>query len=59
MTNLVKLLKLHMETNDVNERKLASQLGVAPRILTKLLRSGDMDAKTFAGVVKWLAEDAK
>jgi hypothetical protein len=59
MTNLVKLLKLHMETDDINERKLASQLGIAPRTLTKLLRTGDVDAKTFAGVMRWLAEEAK
>lgn len=59
MTNLAKLLKLHMAANDIDTKTMAETIGVPAQTLSRFIAGKNVEAVSLMGIFNWLAQEAK
>lgn len=58
MSNLSNMLKLYIAVNDIEQKTLAVEIGVAQSTLTRFLQGKDVSMKSFGRLVAWLTREA-
>lgn len=59
MTHLAKMMKLYLTVNDIEQKRLAAQLGISESSFTRLLQGKGVEMQSFAAIIKWLTEEVR
>jgi len=58
MTNMARMFALYLNVYEIDQAKLAAQIGICPSTLTRI-KSGKMpDAEGYARVMLWMSQPA-
>lgn len=59
MTNLARMLDIYLRVYNIDQGKLADELGMSASTVTRLKAGKMPDAAGFARLIMWLASEAK
>lgn len=55
MSHLSKMFKLYITVNEIEQKALCSKIGIGQSTMTRFLKGGDMEMRSFAKLINWLA----